>query len=249
MSNEELVQEIQNGNQSLMEQLWGNVYRLVYKLAMNYHGLLGGHGGLTIEDLVQEGYPALAEAVETYKPDVAAFSTWLCIYLRKNFRIAAGLHGKAKTLDPINTKVSLNATIDDEGEAELMEVVEDPAAAMSMGNTEDRIWLEQLREVIGSLMAEMPEKQAEALYHRYWLNQSYTDAGEDLGIAGWNVHTAEQRGLRFLRQPKNAKHLKPFYDFDYYGGAGMGAFKHSGMSVQERYLIRQEKAAEVARRI
>lgn len=249
MSNEELVHEIQNGNLNLMEQLWENVYRLVYKFAVRYHGLLDGHGGLTIDDLVQTGYVALAEAVETYNPDAAAFSTWLCTYLRKNFRIAAGLHGKAKTLDPINTKVSLNAAIDDDGETELMEVVEDPAAAMAMGNAEDRIWLEQLREVIGSLMAEMPEKQAAALYHRYWLNQSYTDAGEDLGIAGWNVHMAEQRGLRFLRQPKNAKYLKPFHDFDYYGGTGLVAFKRGGMSVQEKYLIRQEETAEVAQRV
>lgn len=32
-----------------------------------------------------------------------------------------------------------------------------------------------------------------------------------------------------------------FYDFNFYAGTGSGAFSHSGMSVQERYLVIQEE--------
>ena len=54
----------------------------------------------------------------------------------------------------------------------------------------------------------------------------------------------ENKGIRTLRQPKIATQLYPFYDFDFYRGTGLDAFRYGGMSVQERYLVVEEERKE-----
>lgn len=85
MSNEEMVIEIQTGNNGLMIQLWEDVQGLAKKYAYKLYTALEGRRGLTADDLVQTGYIALCDAVRTYKPHLAAFSTWYMVYLRKHF--------------------------------------------------------------------------------------------------------------------------------------------------------------------
>ena len=121
----------------------------------------------------------------------------------------------------------------------LADVVEDSGAAYTLESVEDQIWLDQLREILGEMMVEMPEKQADVLYRRYWRNQTYAEAGEEIGIAVENVRNNESKGLRFFREPRNSRRLRPFYDFDCYSGTGLRAFRSSGASVQERYLERK----------
>lgn len=239
MSNEELAVMIQKGNNSLMLQLWDGVYGLVNKFAHRALTALEGRRGLTLDDLIQVGYLALVDAVSSYDPDTAAFSTWFVIHLRKHFSEAAGLHGERKKNEPIDNAASLDKPLLDGEDITLADVVEDPGAMYTLQSVEDQIWLDQLREVLGEMMQEMPEKQADVLYRRYWQNQTYTEAGEEIGIATENVRKNEWRGLRFLREPRNRKRLRPFYEFDCYSGTGLGAFKSSGASVQERYMERK----------
>lgn len=239
MSNEEMVALIKTGDNSLMLQLWENVSRLAKKYAYKLHAALDGRRGLTIDDLIQTAYVALCDAVCTYKPDVAAFSTWYVIYLRKHYLEAAGLHGKSKTNDPINHASSLDQPIIDGEDITLGDSIEDPRAADTMQSVEDHIWLNQLREVIGEMLLELPEKQADILYRRFWQNQTYTAIGADIGIASQNVRVNEWRGLKKLRAPKNLQRLKSFNEFDCYNGTGLSTFKKAGMSVQERYVERK----------
>lgn len=239
MSNEEIVAAIQNGNNSLMLQLWENVAKLAKKFAYKLYTALEGRRSLTLDDLMQTAYIALCDAVVTYKPDLAAFSTWYVVYLRKHFMEAAGFHGKSKINDPINHASSLDQPIIDGEDITLGDSIEDPRADDTMRSVEDRIWLDQLREVLGEMLLELPEKQADILYRRFWREQTYTEIGNDIGIAGQNVRVNEWRGLINLRSPNNLQRLKSFHEFDCYNGTGMGTYKRTGMSVQERYMIYQ----------
>lgn len=237
MSNEEMVAMIQKGNNSLMLQLWENIYALVCKYANRFYTALEGRRGITIDDLKQTAYLALVDAVDSYKPGVAAFSTWYVIYLRKHFQEAAGLHGERKKNEPMDTATSLDTPLLDGEDITLADVVEDTEAACTLQSVEDRIWLDQLREVLGDMMMDMPEAYADTLYRRFWKDQTYSKAAEELGIAGQSVKLREYKGLQYLRQPKNRNKLRPFYDFNFYRGTGLGAYKQSGNSVQERYVI------------
>lgn len=241
MSNEELVAAIQNGEKRTGE-LWEQVQRLVKWKARRIFTALELRGiscGCEFDDLVQCGYLAMVTAVETYTPESSSFSTWLMYYLQKEFAEITGYRTKRGRCEPLNEAYSLDKPLLDGEDFTLADVVEDSGASYTLESVEDQIWLDQLREVLGEMMQEMPEKQADVLYRRYWQNQTYTEAGEEIGIAAQNVQVAERRGLRFLREPRNRKRLRPFYEFDCYSGTGLGAFKSSGASVQERYMERK----------
>lgn len=248
MSNEELVSKIQQGDTGAIGTLWDNVYLLVRKMAVRFHRATDGRGGLEVEDFEQVGYLAMVYAVETYSPEKEAkFSTWLCICLRKYFQEAAGhlyqtTTGVLMPKDALDASVSLNMLVGDDEDTELMEITEDPAA--SMENVENAIWHEQLRGVVADVLQDLPPKQVDVLYCRFWKNQTYTDAAEELGITGQNVRTGEARALRNIRHGRYMAKLRPFYNFNCYSGTGLGAFKNNGASIQERYVMKQEKISE-----
>ena len=80
MSNEQLVALIQAGATEYMEQLWEQVRNLVLWKARRIMSALEARGnpcGCTLDDLGQTGYVALVAAVDSYKPEGGAFSSWL----------------------------------------------------------------------------------------------------------------------------------------------------------------------------
>ena len=95
----------------------------------------------------------------------------------------------------------------------------------------------------------MPDNCREVLRLRYYRDMTLADCGQLLGVTPESVRKMECRGLRFLRRPQNAATLYSFYDFNFYAGTGSGAFSHSGMSVQERYLIVEEERRERLERL
>lgn len=251
MSNEELVAAIQAGDTSRLGALWDNVCLLIRKMAGRFHRSVGGRGGLEIEDLEQIGFIAMVEAAETYNSQKEAkFATWLCICLRRCFQEASGRlyldkQGNLRTKDMLDHAVSLNEPLGDDPQGDtLADIVPDPRAEATIGQVEESVWREQLRDAVAGVMWELEPEQAEVLYHRFWKNQTYIDAAEELGITDQNVRTSEARALRNLRRGKYTARLKPFYNFNCYSGTGLGAFKSSGASVQERYMINQEKINE-----
>lgn len=246
MSTEEMVAAIQNGDAGLLEQLWEKLQRLVHTFAYRYYTATQGRGGVTVEDLEQTGYLAMMDAIPRYNPGEAAFSTYLVQYLRKHFQEASGrLYQDKKGLlmpkDALNISLSLNMTVDDDEETELMEITEDPATGWD--DVDEVIWREQLREVVADVLQELPEDQTAVVRCRFWDNLTYEETAGRLDRDAGSVRGSEQKAIRALRQSKHRKRLMPFYDFNYYSGTGLGAFKSSGASVQERYLIRQENTA------
>lgn len=97
MTNEELVEKIQQGERDLLPQLWEQVERFVRKLACERvefradgAALVRGVTGLELDDLMQAGYIAFLEAVDRFEPTHdALFLTFLGFYLKKNFNFEA----------------------------------------------------------------------------------------------------------------------------------------------------------------
>jgi len=59
------------------------------------------------------------------------------------------------------------------------------------------------------------------------------------------VQQMENKGIRELRKSKT---LHRFLDFDMYRGTGLGAFRLSGSSIQEQYILKQERREEYERK-
>lgn len=245
MSNEELVAEIQAGSVELMGDLWEQVAGLIrWKAQMRMSDF--ENCGVELEDLCQSGYLAMVAAVNTYDPAAGgAFSTWLMYHLKNSFAEAAGCRTQKGRKEPLNNFISLDTPLtDDVDSGDLMDVVADPAGLQWRECLEESTWRKQLQEAVGAALSTVPEQYREILLLRYWENMTLEDVGDLRGIGKERVRQMENKGIRILRQPKTASQLYAFYDFDFYSGTGLGAFRYSGMSVQERYLMVREKRKE-----
>lgn len=249
MSNEELVIQIQAGATERMGELWEQVEKLVKWKSNRVVTALENSGvgckGVEFDDLYQSGYLAMVNAVGTYKPENGVFVTWFMYYLKKAFAEASGYRTGKGQREPLNNSLSLDKTFDDESDgATFGSLIPDPEAAATMEAVDEEIWREQLHEALESALGDIPDEQSEILRHRYYDGQTLAEAGRDLGISAEDARKLENKGLRALRQPRTAKKIRPFYDFNYFYGSSLGAFRDSGMSVQERYLIRMERQSE-----
>lgn len=256
MSNEQLAVLIQAGETERIPELWQQTERLVKWKAnriMTALELRGNPCGVTFDDLHQSGFIALMEAVHYYNPeDGAAFSTCLMNRLKTVFAEATGYRTKSGRNEPLNNCFSLDKTVDDESDGTTFgELAPDPAATAQFQNVEEKLWHKHLQEAMEKALSAIPEQYADVLRMRHYQGLTLSEIGEIRGVAGERVRQMESKGLRLLRQPKNAcNHLFPFYQHDFYSHTGLTAFRQSGLTVQERYLIavEEQQARAAARR-
>lgn len=248
MSNEELVAVIQAGATERMGELWEQVTGLVKWKAnsmMTALSLGGNPRGVEFDDLHQSGYLAMVKAVETYDPAAGAFSTWFGYYLKTAFAECTGCRTKKSFHEPLDNALSIDKPITDEADGSLLgDFIPDKRATATMESVEEKIWREQLRDAVDAAMLRIPEEQSEILRMRFWDNMTLEEVGQRKGFGKEYARQLENKGLRQLRQPRNACHLKPFYDFNFYCHSSLVAFRQTGMSIQERYLIIEEERKE-----
>lgn len=242
MSNEELVCLIQNGERHRMPELWEQVERLVrWKANRIYYTLklCDQCKGIEFDDLYQSGYPAMVEAVETYKPDIGAFSTWFMFYLQHAFATTAGYRTK-------QGRAMLNASsldrpmTDDKDSGAMIDMVPDYGAVAAIESVEECVYRDQLHEALEKALSTLPEECSQTLRLRFYEGQGIAETAQTLGVSDSSVKQFERKGLEALRLPKTAAHLIPFYDFNFYIASGLTSFQRSGMSVQEKYLVIME---------
>lgn len=249
MSNEEIVSRIQAGEKDLVGELWGRVERLIRWKAN--HAMLewGGYGGVEFCDLVNSGYFAVIEAAETFNPESGAFSTWLVYHLRNAFAEAMGGRSKRRRYDPINTASSLDAPLKDDEDGQFSDVTPDPYGQIPLDAVENAAWQEQLHEAMENALTRIPEQYSKIIRLRYYEDKTLSEIAEMSGISLEQIRKRELCGLRELRKPRYACHLRPFYEADFYcgtGGSGLQNFRNSGMSIQERYIMAEEHRKKVA---
>lgn len=183
MTNNELVREIQSGKAEKMPELWEQVRRYVWQMASRrmYPDK---------EDLLQSGYIALVEAVETYKEDGGmSFLNWFTYYLRNAFCQVEGRSTAKKGNDPLHHALSLDAPLDDEGDTTLRDIIAAPEANLEE-QTELHIMLEDALQTL-------PERQLLAIRRRYY----------------WEVEADSKevaRAIRALRRPEISRPLRAF---------------------------------------
>lgn len=245
LSNEELVAEIREGSPERMGELWEQVEGLVKwkaKRIMTSLELRGSTCGVDFDDLVQCGYPAMVAAVESYSPDSGPFAAWLMYYLRTEFAEATGYRTKRGRNEPLNDAFSLDKPLGEDGDGGLFgDLVPDQRATATMEAIEEREYLKELCVAMAEALEDLPEDCGEILRLRYYNGLTQEATGAALSMDGGKVRRLEHGGLKKLRAPKWQTRLRPFYDFDYFSGTGLSAFRNSGMSVQEKFVIKKDR--------
>lgn len=243
MSNEELVYAIQQGEQHRMGELWEQVRLFVIQQARRIP--LDGRSDVELDDLIQSGYLALAESVSDYESGEYLFLTHLKYHLKTAFAEATRFRSERQQRETLAGALSLNTPLTDEVDsATMMDLIPDPLGENGLEDAEDRIYQEQLREAVAEVLSELSDEQVELLRLRYWEELSFAEMAALRGMAVNDVRRKEEHAIKRLRKPSTAIKLRHFYDFDYYSYTGLGAFQSTGASIQERYLMKQERIQE-----
>ena len=205
MSNEELAQRIQQGERDLILQLWAQVRRYAHDRAYKWHRATGGRGGVTLNDLEQEAFIALLEALEGWDEKAGKFLTWYDLRLKAAFTAATMQRTKRDMKDPLESALSLDASLLD-GEDDpfiLADVVADPRAEDDLNTVEERDRQAAIRRVLNSLQVE----QRRVILLRYYHDMTREQTAQRLHLTKTRAAAIEAKALRLLRHPVNSRVL------------------------------------------
>jgi RNA polymerase primary sigma factor len=109
----------------------------------------------------------------------------------------------------VKDPVSLNASLNDEDDGTVEDLVADPNAI----KPEDKIDNELLSKAIAQVLPTLDEREQEVIIARYGLNQAkpktLDQLGVEYGVSKERIRQIEQKALRKLRNPMRADLLRP----------------------------------------
>ncbi len=191
MTNEDLAIQIQLGHTEHYAELWQSVRRLMYKILYSKLSRINLPNHIAAEDLEQELYFALCNAVQAYddtKP--YKFTSYLEYQIMNAIR-------SALPRKPLN-EYSYNQTAGDDENTELLEFIEDETAELELQDVE----LTDIQTKVREAVAELPEREKSVIYLCYFSGQSLAQTAERLSVSPEMVRSIKNKGLRILRQNK-----------------------------------------------
>ena len=244
MTNEQLTLDIQNGNRAALTELWGAVRPLLFSLAWKFYQKQGkelcSSHGVTLEDLQQEAFFALYDAVQAYKPEKGyQLTTYLHYATENRFRACMGIQGKA---DALNHADRLERPIpgDEEGREQGNSIPDEKAEA-ALFAVDDRQEQAHFHNVLEQALGELSAVQSAVLRHRFTLQHTRQQTAEALHITAEAVRREEAKALQFLRGKPSVLCLREeALETAAYRGTGWFAWYYEQGSVEER-LVEQER--------
>ncbi len=182
VSDEQLACLSQMGDKRASEILLNKYKHRVKNICMRFY-----IAGSTNEDLIQEGMIGLYRAIMNFKHEKNdSFSAFATMCIKRRVLSAVNSANRKKNL-PLNTSVSLNKPVNDEGKT-LGEIIED-----SSSNPEDIfISSEKLRSDNKNIVGVL-SKMEKSILIEYLQEQSYEEIAVKLGISRKSVDNAMQR--------------------------------------------------------
>ena len=245
MSNEELAVQIREGNAAALPLLWEGIRGFVAKYAYSYMLMGSGSNVVDLDDLIQSGYIAMTEAVASYEPGEARFITWLEYSLKTEFAKAMNMRSEKQKKDPLHCAASLSTPVNDAGDGTvlLMDIIPAPDAIEAV---ERRIYGEQLRRELETLLSTIEEENADVLRLHFYEEKALEEIAQQRGTTTSSVSACKQAGLRDIRKRLNTPQgtrLRAYIEenTNYYGGVGLQRYKETLSSPVELKVIAREK--------
>lgn len=240
MTNEEYAIAIKEGHTDYITPLWENVEKL---LRMNCNRWWSEKGnrfvqcGVTPEDLFQESYLALMDAVAAYDSSTGyKLTSYLRYPIQNRFNALLAFRSNSRS-NPLNNCASLNDLIGDEEDCELMDLTPDPNAEQPFRQTEREDYIAYWHDVLEDAMQrKLDRQQKDIVYDFYYLRLQKTVIAEKHGLTLKDVRSILQKSLNSLRGDHELvrRYRDDIIMDGLYKGTGLGAFRNSGMSTVER---------------
>lgn len=240
MTNEQLALNVQNGNRAALTELWGAVRPLLFSLAWRFYTRQGkercSQRGVALEDLQQESFFALCDAVQAYRPEKGyQFTTYLHYATENRFKACMGIQGKG---DALNHADRLERPIpgDEEGRKQ-GETLPDEEAEAALFAVDDRQEQAHFRNVLEQALGELSVVQEAVLRHRFTQRHTRQQTAQALHITPQEVRREEARALQLLRGKPAVLHLREeALETAAYHGTGWFAWYFEQGSVEERLV-------------
>lgn len=240
MTNEEMAKAAQAGSRTALTELWGAVRPLLFSLAWKFYIRQGkercSSHGVTLEDLQQEAFFALCDAVQAYRPEKGyQLTTYLHYATENRFRACMGIQGKA---DALNHADRLERPIPgDEEQREQGDTLPDEEAEAALFAVDDRQEQAHFRNVLEQALGELSVVQSAVLRHRFTLQHTRQQTAEALHITAEAVRREEARALQLLRGKPSVLHLREeVLETAAYHGTGWFTWYFEQGSVEERLV-------------
>lgn len=242
MTNEQLALNVQNGNRAALSQLWEAVRPLLFSLAWKFYTRQGkercSSHGVALEDLQQEAFFALCDAVQAYRPEKGyQFTTYLHYATENRFRACMGIQGKG---DALNHADRLERPIpgDEEGR-EQGDSIPDEKAEAALLAVDDTAQREHFHNVLEQALGELSVVQSAVVRHRFTQQHTRQQTAQALHITPQEVRREETRALQLLRGKPAVLHLREeALETAAYHGTGWFAWYFEQGSVEERIVER-----------
>ena len=208
MTNEQLAEAIQTGDRSKILPLWEQVRRYAHDRAYKWFRATNGRGGQTVQDLEQEAFLALLEALEGWSEEAGPFLPWYSLRLKAAFTAATAQRTQRDRKDPLQDCLSLDAPLTDrEGNPFTLEnALPDQRAEDDLNTVEERDKQAAIRRVLDSLQAE----QRQVILLRYYHDLTRDQTAKRLHLTKARAATIEAKALRLLRHPVNSRVLRAY---------------------------------------
>ena len=209
METNQIAAAVKRGEADLLE-LWEAVRRFAHDRAYRWARATEGRAGMVLEDFLQVAFLAVIDALEGWEPDKGAFITWYGLRLKSAFAEAAGQRTQRDKRDPLQSCVSLDMPLTDrEGDPMFLgDVLPDPAAEQDIEDIVERDRLQRLHSALYQALLTLSEQQRRAVVLRNCYDLTLNETAARMGTTRATAITAEQKGLRLLRHPKNSRELK-----------------------------------------
>ena len=244
MTNEELAQRIQNGEQDLITELWeknqGIVNLKARTLFANYHNRCASCG-VELDDIIQISFFALCDAVEAYKVNEEyKLLSYFKFPLLNHFHDLIGF--RISKHDLLNRCKSLNESVGEDDDTMLIELLADPDSEEPSEVAIDNIFQSELREKLENALLKLSDNCATAIRGRYFEGETQQKIAAKMGVCYQYIQQLEVSALRKLRQERA---LQSFHEEVLsrwaYRGTGLTSFKNNWASSVERTVIELEK--------
>ena len=239
MTNEQLANQAQTGSRAALTELWGAVRPLLFSLAWKFYSRQGkercSSHGVTLEDLQQECFFALCDAVGAFDEGKGyQFTTYLSRATENRFRACMGIRGKRY---PLNHADRLERPLPGEEERQQGDTIPDEQAQAALEAVDDAAQQEQLQAVLGEALETLPAPQGDVLRLRFACRKTRPETAQALGINPQEVRKEEQRALQLLRGKPGVLALRTdFLEGAAYHGTGWSSWYYEQGSVEERLV-------------
>ena len=164
-----IAEAVQRGQLDTLT-LWAAVRGYAAKKARRWVAALHHRCGVELDDLMQEAYLAMLRAVRLWRPDGG--TGFIGIYeltLRTAFADACGIRTVRSRSDPLQTAVSLDAPVGEDGEeaGTLGSLVPDESAERPFLGIEQQ----ELADAVQESLQSLPENLREALIDAFWFDR------------------------------------------------------------------------------